>query len=112
MSRGLRPVEPEAEVALAVPAAMLDAIAARVAALLADAAPSVPVDPEPWVGLADAAAYLACPKSRVYAEVSRAKDPGCPNPIPYEREGQRLLFRRSDLDAWVRAGGHVERGSR
>ena len=65
--------------------------------------------PEGWIGAKEAAGYLSCPVSRVYAEVSRTKDPRNPNPIPYEREGQRLLFRRGDLDEWVRRGGHRER---
>jgi excisionase family DNA binding protein len=55
-------------------------------------------DPNPWIGVDDAAAHLACPRSRIYRLVSQDR-------IPFEKDGARLLFRRSDLDAWVARGG-------
>jgi excisionase family DNA binding protein len=39
-----------------------------------------------------------CPKSRIYDLVSARR-------IPHERDGSRLLFRRSALDGWVTSGG-------
>jgi excisionase family DNA binding protein len=66
-----------------------------VATLLAE---RIELEPERWIGVEQAAAHLACPKSRIYDLVSARR-------IPHEREGSRLLFRRSDLDAWVTGGG-------
>jgi excisionase family DNA binding protein len=45
-----------------------------------------------------AAEHLACPRSRVYAL-------GAARRIPHRRDGSRLLFRRSELDAWLEGGG-------
>jgi excisionase family DNA binding protein len=56
-----------------------------------------PADFEEWIGAAAAAKHLDCPKSRIYQLTSRRA-------IPFHKEGERLLFRRSMLDAWVRAG--------
>jgi excisionase family DNA binding protein len=67
--------------------------AERVAAVVA-----APAEPAPWVGVADAAQHMDAPASRVYALVSAGR-------IPHERDGSRLLFRRSDLDKWMRNGG-------
>lgn len=102
------PMREAAAVTLSMPDAVLDAIAQRVAAMLADEQHTPPRAPDPWIGVDEAARYLACKRSRVYSEVARAKDPRHPNPIPHERDGQRLLFRRGDLDEWVRQGGHRE----
>jgi excisionase family DNA binding protein len=53
---------------------------------------------EGWIGVEEAAEYLACPKSRLYALVSARR-------IPYCKDGSRTLFKRSELDSWVQAGG-------
>ena len=47
---------------------------------------------EGWLGVQGAARYLACPVSRIYDLVSLGR-------ITPHRDGRRLLFRRSDLDA-------------
>ena len=52
----------------------------------------------PWLDVEGAAQHLACPRSRIYALVSVRR-------IPYYKDGSRLLFRREELDDWVRAGG-------
>lgn len=78
-----------------VPAALLEAIARRAAELVAEAVPSAP---EAWVGVLEAAEYLACPRSRIYALASAGRIPHC-------KDGSRLLFRRSELDRWLDAGG-------
>ena len=52
----------------------------------------------PWLNVEAAAAYLSCPKSRVYALVSARR-------IPFHKDGSRTLFRREELDLWVRDGG-------
>lgn len=54
----------------------------------------------PWLGVDAAARHLACPRSRIYALVSARR-------IPHHRDGSRLLFRREELDDWVRTGGGV-----
>jgi len=74
----------------------VEAVAARVAELLAarDKAP------ERWIGVAQAAEHLACGTNRVYALVSAGR-------IPFVKEGSRVLFRRSTLDAWLTGGGGI-----
>lgn len=52
----------------------------------------------PWLDVEGAAKHLACPRSRIYALVSVRR-------IPHYKDGSRLLFRREELDDWVRAGG-------
>ncbi len=54
----------------------------------------------PWLDVDGAAQYLACPRSRIYALVSSRR-------IPHHRDGSRLLFRREELDDWVRTGGGI-----
>jgi excisionase family DNA binding protein len=72
----------------------LEVLAARLSPWL-----GVPADtPEPWVDVKAAAAHLSCPVSRLYALVSARRIPHC-------KDGSRVLFRRSELDAWVRSGG-------
>lgn len=53
-----------------------------------------------WLDVDGAARHLACPRSRIYALVSSRR-------IPHHRDGSRLLFRREELDEWVRTGGGV-----
>jgi excisionase family DNA binding protein len=52
---------------------------------------------EPWVGVDVAAAHLACKRQRIYDLVSRRT-------IPHHKEGSRLLFKLSHLDAWIEGG--------
>lgn len=49
---------------------------------------------EPWIGVAAAAEHLACKRQRIYDLVHAGR-------IPHHRDGSRLLFRRSELDAWL-----------
>jgi excisionase family DNA binding protein len=53
---------------------------------------------EPWVGVDVAAAHLACKRQRIYDLVSRRT-------IPHRKDGSRLLFKLSHLDAWIEGGG-------
>jgi len=100
--RGINPPAPfragypsNGALSLALPPELVEVVAERVAELLAERhAP----EPEPWIGVALAAEHLACPKSRIYALVSAQR-------IPHEKDGSRLLFRRSDLDEWLEQGG-------
>jgi len=75
----------------------LDAIAERVASLLADRASGSRSD-DGYLDVTGAAAYLSCPTSRVYALTSAGR-------LPVHRDGSRLLFDRGELRAWVRNGG-------
>jgi excisionase family DNA binding protein len=86
-----------AGLALELPEGFVEAVAARVADLLGDREPA---EPEPWIDLKVAAQYLACKPARIYALVSARR-------IPHEKDGTRLLFRRSELDAWIAQGGGI-----
>jgi excisionase family DNA binding protein len=77
--------------ALPLPDELVDAIAKRVAELLAEPEQR---GPEPWVGVAEAANHLACKPHRIYGLVHRGE-------VPHRKDGTRLLFRRSELDAWL-----------
>ncbi len=81
-----------------LPGGFVEAVAQRVAELLAERAPA-PEDG--WLRGADRiAAYVGAPRSRIYALA--ATDP--PR-IPVCRDGSALVARRSELDEWVRNGG-------
>jgi excisionase family DNA binding protein len=82
------------EFALAVPSAIVDRLAERVAEELA--ARMAPLS-APYLNVDQAAEYLACDKRRIYDLVEREA-------VVCYRDGKRLLFRRSDLDAYV--AGH------
>ena len=60
-----------------------------------DAAESTREEPR-WLNSDEAAQYLGCPRSRIHDLVQlRRLEPA--------RDGRRLLFRRSDLDAYLEA---------
>jgi excisionase family DNA binding protein len=82
---------------LAVPADLVEVVAARAAELVKERKVS---EAERWIGVQDAATHLACPRSRIYALVSARRIPHC-------KDGSRLLFRRSELDSWLAEGGAV-----
>ena len=89
----------EAAVRLEFPPDALEAIAVRaaeiaLARLEADAAPT------PWLSAADAIAdYLGWRRERVYKRLAE---------IPHVRHGNRIMARRSELDAWLER--HRQRG--
>jgi excisionase family DNA binding protein len=70
--------------------ALADALAERVAVRLGSGSP--------WLTAAETAEYLRCPVSRVRKLTSTAE-------IPCHRDGRRVLYRREDLDQFVRSGG-------
>lgn len=87
--------------ALELPDELVEQVAERVAAILAerqretgDESPRV----SGYLDVAGAAAFLACPSSRIYALVSAQR-------LPVHRDGSRLLFDRAELRAYVAAGG-------
>jgi excisionase family DNA binding protein len=86
-----------ARLELLVPDALVDAVAHRVAELLA-AQPAVGsgTATSPWLDVDEAARYLRCSRQRVYDLVSEGR-------VRVAKEGRRSLFRREWLDA-VREG--------
>lgn len=82
------------ELALTFPATVVDAIALRVVEMLEARAAMAAREPEPWISVDAAAAYLGKPKSRLY-------DLAAQDAIPHGRDGRSVLFRRSDLDAYL-----------
>jgi excisionase family DNA binding protein len=70
-------------------------LADRVAPLLA--ARLDRADESPWLNAEDAARYLACPRGRLYDLVQLRK-------LEPQRDGRRLLFRRADLDGYLKDG--------
>jgi hypothetical protein len=85
---------------LHLPAEAIESIAQRAAEILASR-DRIDDPSDRWVrGAAGIADYIDAPRSRVYALAS------CQPPrIPVERDGSTLVARRSELDAWIRAGG-------
>lgn len=57
-----------------------------------------PAEPEPFIGVPEAAEHIACKRRRIYDLVEADR-------LPHHRDGSRLLFRRSELDAWVSSDG-------
>jgi hypothetical protein len=88
----------EAAPSLSIPVApeFVEQVAQRAAKILAEREP----DPEPWIDVKQAAGHIACPTGRIYALAGTT-----PPRIPVHRDGSRLLFRRSELDEFVAAGG-------
>jgi len=82
------------DVSIPLPAELLDVLVERTVAQLRASA----FVAEPWVGVDVAAAHLACKRQRIYDLVSRRT-------IPHRKEGTRLLFKLSHLDAWIEGGG-------
>lgn len=54
----------------------------------------------PWLSAKEAASYLRCPLSRV-RKLTVTRD------LPHEKDGRRVLYRRDDLDAFIRSGGAI-----
>lgn len=84
-----------AAVSVEIAEELLERIAERAAALLADRQSA---QPGGFLDVAGAADFLACPKSRVYALVSAGR-------LPHHHDGSRLLFDREELREYVRRGG-------
>ncbi len=82
--------------AIGVPPEFIEAVAERVADLLDERA----ARSDPWLSVDQAAEHIGAPKSRVYALVSARR-------IAFCKDGSRVLFKASELDAWIRRGGGV-----
>jgi excisionase family DNA binding protein len=81
------------EVAITLPPHVVDVIVDRAVERLAARHPVA----EPWVGVDAAAAHLSCRRQRIYDLVAQRR-------IPHRKEGARLLFKLSHLDAWIEGG--------
>jgi excisionase family DNA binding protein len=71
----------------------LDAVAARVADLLADHFEPPKRWPE-WMALPTASLYLDCGEHRLRKLVQRGD-------IPHVRDGSRIFFERAELNRWM-----------
>lgn len=76
--------------AFEVPPFLIEQIAQRAAAILADQAP----DSTPYSTVEEAARYLSCKPKRVYDLCSQRR-------IDFVKDGSRTLLRRVDLDAYL-----------
>jgi len=92
------PLRAGQELALVVPDELLQALAERTAALLAERLAPAPHTESPWLDSDGAMAYLGFPRDRLY-KLTAARA------IPFrkKRDGQGLLFHRDELDRWVEA---------
>jgi excisionase family DNA binding protein len=80
--------------AVELPEELVEAMAQRAAELVLEQAPE---EPDEWLTTQGAADYLKCGRRRIFNLVSEGR-------IPVHREGARLLFKRSELDAWITSG--------
>lgn len=87
-------MSPRVHIDCEFPPELVEVVAERAAELLASRVEAA----DHWMTTTEAANYLRCPLSRVYALTSASR-------IPFHRDGSRLLFRRSELDVWVKQGG-------
>ena len=92
------PLDAGHELALVVPDGLLQALAERTAALLAERLELAPRSESPWLDFDAAMAYLGFSRDRLY-KLTAARA------IPFrkKRDGQGLLFHRDELDRWVEA---------
>lgn len=82
--------------AVELPDEVVEAIAARAAALVTEQVATT--SDTGYLDVAGAADFLACKPARIYALCSAGR-------IPHHKDGSRTLFTRPELDAYVAAGG-------
>jgi excisionase family DNA binding protein len=90
-------MRPSTDIPLAM---LLDELAERIADLVAgrlrqELAQASSSEQSPWLSIANAAAYLDWPKQRLYKLTAQGA-------IPHYKQDGRLLFRRDELDQWLR----------
>jgi excisionase family DNA binding protein len=85
-----------APLSLQIPRELVEEIAQRAAAILAEQQPQAPASP--WLSTTEAAEYLRAPKSRVFDLTSQGR-------LRVHKDGARNLYRREDLDAYLQRGG-------
>lgn len=90
----------ESGLTLAVPPEMVEQIAERAAAIVAERQ-TVQAGGSEWIRGAQAIAdYIDSPRSRVYSLAGTT-----PIRIPVSRDGSAYIARRSELDQWLEDGG-------
>lgn len=85
-----------APLSLELPDEVLEMIAARAAAIIAER--TAPPADDGFLDAEGAAAFLACNIGRIYALTHAGR-------LPHRKDGRRLLFDRAELRAYVEAGG-------
>jgi excisionase family DNA binding protein len=80
-------------ITLELPETLIEQVALRAVELIREQAP----DSEEWMTSDETADYLKCGRGRIHNLVSEGR-------IPVHREGGRLLFLKSELDAWIKSG--------
>ncbi|HUR86328.1 MAG TPA: helix-turn-helix domain-containing protein [Solirubrobacteraceae bacterium] len=78
---------------LSMPADVVEAVAQRAAELVVA---RLAASEDAWLDVEGAARHLACGRRRIYDLHSQRR-------IPAHKDGTRLLFRRSELDAYLDA---------
>lgn len=85
------------ELSLTLPPEILEAIAERVAELLADRV-ATPAPVSPFMTVAEAAEYLRCKRQRVDDLLSSGR-------LTRHKDGSRTLVSRAELDAYLLPNG-------
>ena len=80
------------ELAFLIPDELVEAIAARVAAILADRAPAVELSP--YLNVAETAEYLRCSRQRIYDLCSAGR-------LTRVKDGERTLIARAELERYL-----------
>lgn len=84
-------------ITLTVPAALLEALAVRTAALvLAELEQRPPPIASPWLDFEAARAYLGFSRDRLYKLTAAHAIP-----VRKKQDGRGLLFHRAELDQWL-----------
>jgi len=85
---------------------LLELLARRVAEWQLRLAPSMPASgaDSPWLSVASAARYLDWPRQRLYKLSASGA-------IPHYKHERRLIFRRDELDEWLRGYAQAGRGT-
>ena len=97
MSASGKGTKPGGGLALELPPDAAATFLERAAAIVTEMAMArVNVDPEPWIGVKEAAEHIGAKRQRIYDLVSEGT-------LEPARDGSRLLFKRSWLDAYVEA---------
>ena len=76
--------------------ALVEAVAQRVVELLDERAVLAAQSPEPWIGTAEAAAHVGCSRNRLWQLAAEGA-------IAHGRDRRSVVWRRSDLDAYLLA---------
>ena len=85
------------EVRLELPDGVIEAIAARAAAIVLERLEADQAPASPYLTVAEAAEYARCSRQRIYDLVSSRR-------LRRYKDGSRVLVRRDELDVYVERG--------